>query len=269
MKNVIRLMAAALLAWSPTALVAQQPATGSQPQQRQPNSSDYILGAGDVVEVDVLGQADFKTRARIRTDGTIALPFVGNVGAQGDTPTSFAQKVAGALSGAGYFINPIVSVEVVSYASRYVIVLGAVGQPGLQPVDREYRISEILARAGGIGGTGANQVILTRATGEEMRLDFEKIATGTGTDDPMVSPGDKIYVPLAAQFYIYGQINAPGAYPLKGEMSLRKAIAQSGGLGASGSDKRVSVFRNGAKTKLALDEIIQPGDVIVIGERFF
>lgn len=265
MTKLIRLILVALLALAPiVAAPAQQ-----QDQQRPSESADYVLGAGDVVEVDVLGQSEFKTRARIRTDGTIALPFLGNVSAQGTTPTAFAQRVAGALARGGYYVNPIVSVEVVGYASRYVIVLGAVGQPGLQPVDREYRVSEILARAGGIGANGADYVILTRADGREQRLKFDQIATGTGTEDPMVSPGDKIYVPAAEQFFIYGQVNAPGAYALSDDMTLRKAIARSGGLSPSGSDKRVSVFRNGTKTKLALDEVVQAGDVIVIGERFF
>jgi len=267
MTYLIRLIVMVLIACTPLAGASAQ--QQDQQPQRQSEASEYILGPGDVVEVDVLGQSEFKTRARVRSDGTIALPFLGDVAAQGTSPTSFAQKVAGALAQGGYYINPIVSVEVVSYASRYVIVLGAVAQPGLQPVDRDYRISEILARAGGIGGNGADYVVLTRADGQEQRLDFEKIATGTGTDDPTVSPGDKIYVPLAEQFFIYGQVNAPGAYALKDEMTLRKAIARSGGLSPSGSDKRVSVFRNGEKTKLELDEVVQAGDVIVIGERFF
>jgi polysaccharide biosynthesis/export protein len=269
MKRLIGLLLLMLLAGVPVTAHAQPQQPQQQDQQRESDTAEYILGPGDVVEVDVLGQSEFKTRARVRSDGTIALPFLGNVVAQGTSPTGFAQKVAGTLAAGGYYVNPIVSVEVVSYASRYVIVLGAVAQPGLQPVDRDYRISEILARAGGIGANGSGNVVLTRADGQEQRLEFEKIATGTGTDDPMVSPGDKIYVPLAEQFFIYGQVNAPGAYALNDEMTLRKAIARSGGLSPSGSDKRVSVFRNGEKTKLQLDEVVRPGDVIVIGERFF
>jgi polysaccharide export outer membrane protein len=275
MNRLIRMLLLVLLAWAPvTGATAQQPPQQQQQAQQQgqqgtSEAAEYILGPGDVVEVDVLGQSEFKTRARVRSDGTIALPFLGNVATQGSSPTAFAQQVASSLAAGGYYINPIVSVEVVSYASRYVIVLGAVSSPGLQPVDREYRISEILARAGGIAGTGADYVILTRADGIEQRLNFEQIATGTGTEDPMVSPGDKIYVPLADQFFIYGQVNAPGAYALKDDMTLRKAIARSGGLSPSGSDRRVSVFRNGEKTKLELDEVVQAGDVIVIGERFF
>ena len=39
---------------------------------------DYVLGPGDVVEVEVLGQADFgKPRVKIAPDGTIPLPVLG------------------------------------------------------------------------------------------------------------------------------------------------------------------------------------------------
>lgn len=244
------------------------PAAAAQPVQPALDAG-YVLGPGDVIEVSVLGNDEFKTRARVRSDGTIPLPFLGNVPVQGQTPSSFAQRVGAALTSGGYYTAPVMSVEVVSYASRYVIVLGAVASPGLQPVDRDYRLSEILARVGGVRGDGADYVQLRRASGEELKLDFNEIAMGGPNEDPLVSAGDKIFVPIAETFYIYGQVNAPGAYALKDAMTLRKAIARSGGLTASGSDKRVSVFRSGDKVKLQLNESVKPGDVIVVGERFF
>lgn len=254
-------------------LALNSPASAHQAELLAPSQSaaeaEYILGAGDVIEVDVLGQSEFRTRARVRADGTIALPFLGNVAAQGETPTSFARRIAGSLAAGGYYVSPIVSVEVVGYASRYVIVLGAVASPGLQPVDRDYRVSEIIARAGGIRENSAGYVLLRRASGEELKLDYEQIATGAASEDPLVAAGDKLFVPTAETFYIYGQVNAPGEYALQDGMTLRKAIARSGGLTASGSDKRVSVYRNSQKAKLDLDDPIGPGDVIVIGERFF
>jgi polysaccharide export outer membrane protein len=251
---------------SPAAQAAPAPTGGTSQQDRD---LGYILGPGDVVEVDVLGQSEFKTRARVRADGSIALPFIGNVSAQGETPTSLAQRVGASLAAGGFYNSPVVSVEIVSYASRYVIVLGAVASPGLQTVDREYRVSEIIARAGGVKDDSAEQVVLTRASGEEVKLDYVQVATGTQAQDPLVAPGDKLFVPLAETFYIYGQVNAPGAYALRDEMTLRKAIARSGGLTPNGTDKRVSVYRGAEKTKLRLDDSIMPGDVIVIGERFF
>ncbi len=229
----------------------------------------YVLGPGDVIEVSVLGQPEFTTRGRVRADGTIVLPFIGSTTVAGDTSVSFAKRVGAALKAGGFYANPIPNVEIASYASRYVIVLGAVGTPGLQPVDRAYRVSEIIARAGGIRADGADFVSVRRTTGEELKLPFEKLATGADADDPFVAPGDKVYVPAAETYFIYGQINAPGVYPVKDNMTLRKAMARGGGLTALGTEKRLSVFRDGKKQVMALDEPIKPGDVIVVGERVF
>jgi polysaccharide biosynthesis/export protein len=246
-------------------------ATPSAAPKTEPNNANagYILGPDDVVEVSVLGQPEFTTRTRVRTDGTIVLPYVGSTAVSGDTPISLAKRVSGILKAGGYYSNPIVSVEIAGFASRYVIVLGAVAQPGLQPVDRPYRVSEIVARAGGIRSDGAEYVIVRREKGGEIKLPFEKLATGDATDDPFVLPGDKVYVPAAETYYIYGQINAPGVYPIRDKLTLRKAIARGGGLGAAASQKKISVYRDGKKTALALDEPILADDVVVVGQRSF
>ena len=86
----------------------------------------YVLGPGDVIEVSVLGQPEFTTRGRVRADGTIVLPFVGSTTVAGDTSVSFAKRVGAALKAGGFYASPIPNVEIASYASRYVIVLGAV-----------------------------------------------------------------------------------------------------------------------------------------------
>ncbi len=248
---------------------AATPAAAPAKTEASTADSGYVFGPDDVIEVSVLGQPEFTTRARIRADGTIVLPYVGSTAISGDTPVSLAKRIAGVLKAGGYYSNPIVNIEIAGYASRYVIVLGAVGVPGLQPVDRPYRVSEIVARAGGIRGDGADFVVVRREKGGELKLPFEKLATGDAEDDPFVLPGDKVYVPPAETYYIYGQINAPGVYPLRDKLTLRKAIARSGGLGAAGSEKKISVYRDGKKTTIALDEPILPDDVVVIGQRSF
>jgi polysaccharide export outer membrane protein len=230
----------------------------------------YKIGADDIVEIDVLGQSDFKSRVRVKTDGTVPLPFLGNVAVAGETPITLAQRVSKMLRDKGIYENPVVNVELVSYASRYVIVLGEFGSPGLVPVDREYRVSEIVARVGGLRASGAPYVIVTRANHEEMKLPFDKLASGSAADDPYVAPGDKLFVPIADKFFIYGAINSPGEFVLSDNMSLRKALARAGGVSPSGSEKRVKIFKNGIEEKkVDLERIVQPGDVIVVGERLF
>lgn len=229
----------------------------------------YKIGVDDVVEVDVLGQSDFKTRAKVLADGTITLPYLGAVPVKGETAVSLATKLAEQLKSGGYYAKPIVSVEIVGFVSNYVTVLGQVGSSGLQPIDRDYHVSEILARAGGPRDTAAGYVVLTRADGSSTTLQYDKLARGTPEDDPKVTPGDKIFVPEAEKFYIYGQVNAPGVYPIRSDMTVRRALAQGGGLSASGSAKRVKITRNGEEIKLKLDDPIKPGDVVVVGERLF
>lgn len=248
------------------------PARPAAPRTKEERdvTAGYVLGADDVIEVSVLGQPEFATRARVRANGTIQLPFIGEQKVVGETALTLAPKIAEKLRQGGYYAKPVVNIEIASFASRYVVLLGAVAQAGLQPVDRDYRLSEIIARAGGLRETGADFVTLTRANGEQKNYAFDKLASGGPDDDPWVSPGDKIFVPEAELFYIYGQINAPGVYPLKGgPMTVRKAVARGGGFNASGSAKRIKLFRNGEETKVNLDMVLKPGDVLVVGERLF
>jgi polysaccharide export outer membrane protein len=186
------------------------------------------------------------------------------------TAAVLGADIGRALESGGYFAHPILNVEIVSFASRYVTVLGSVGAPGLVPIDRPYHLSEILARVGGGKDSGADDVILRPQGGEERRLSISALATGDATQDPVVSPGDKIFSPPAVVFYISGQVRTPGAYPVFEGMTLRMAIARGGGLTDLGTDRGVKVTHTGGKVdRPALDERIAAGDVIVVGERLF
>jgi polysaccharide biosynthesis/export protein len=230
----------------------------------------YILGPQDVVEVDVLGQSDFKVRAPIGADGSIELPFIGKVAAANKTTSQLSDDISHALETGGFYSHPIMSVQIVAYASRYVTVLGEVGTPGLVPIDRAYHLSEILARVGGVKEDAADYVIVRSPGGPERHYLVSALATGGDAQDPLVPPGDKIFSPRAAVFYISGQVKSPGAYPLTTGMTLRMAIGRGGGLTDLGTDHGVKVRDAGGKmVTLGLDDQIAAGEVVVVGERLF
>ena len=230
----------------------------------------YVLGAGDVVEVSVLGREEYRARVQVQVDGTIQLPFLNSIPAADLTVTQLREDVARRLTQGGYYTDPVVAVNVVSYASRYVVVLGEVATPGLVPIDRSYRVSEILARVGGASPAASDTLSLRREDGTDIELDIRKIATGGNEADPYVQPGDKLYVAKAETFYIYGQVNAPGTYPIAKGMTLRMALARGGGLTSMGSENRAKGFRDGKEIKrFDLNAPIKPDDVVVVGERFF
>jgi polysaccharide export outer membrane protein len=242
-----------------------QPAGG---QKDETQKEEYVIGPEDVVEVEVVGQPD-RSRARVYTDGTIQVNLVGRIPAAGRTPRQLGAEVAAALKAGGYYANPAVNVEVVGFSSRYVTVLGAVGSPGLVPINRQFRLSEILARVGGVREGAADYIIVRPENGPEKRYNVDKLAAGASSEDPMVAPGDKIFSPQADIIYITGQVKSPGTYPIKTDMTIAQAIARSGGLTDSGTDKHVKVTRGGKTLKLDPTAKVEPGDVLIIAERLF
>jgi polysaccharide biosynthesis/export protein len=233
-------------------------------------AAGYSIGVGDSIEVSVIGRPEYTSRVQVQVDGTVQLPYINNVTAANKTLLQLRDEVKRALMAGGFYADPAVNVAVVSYASRYVVVLGDVAQPGIVPIDRSYRVSEILARVGGVRESGGDTLTLRHEGGAEIKLPIRAIAVGGPADDPLVMAGDKLFVPAAENFYIYGQVNAPGTYRLQTGMTLRMALARGGGLNDRGSERRLKVFRDGKEvTRIDLSEPIRPGDVVNVGARLF
>ena len=71
------------------------PATGlTQPAQPAPQvDQNYILGPGDMLEVDMLERTDFNTKAKIGTDGFIQLPYIGSIAASNRTIQQLSDQI--------------------------------------------------------------------------------------------------------------------------------------------------------------------------------
>ena len=267
---VIQVPAAAMAQATPPAAPARAPAT--TPQATAVDSS-YLLGPGDVIEIGLVGRADFGSRARVSTDGTIQLPMIGSIPAAQRTVLQLADDVRQALIKGGFYADPVVRTEVVGINSRYVTVLGNVGNPGLLPLDRNYRLSEILARVGGRTGNGADYIILTPASGgPSEKYSITQLASGGPDKDPLVHTGDKLFIPSAENevFYISGQVNSPGAFPVTDGLTVRMAIAKGGGVNENGSEKKVKIVREGKPLKgIKLEDPVKVGDILTVGEKLF
>lgn len=74
-------------------------------------------------------------------------------------------------------------------------------------------------------------------------------------------------------FYVNGEVNSPGGYPYVEGLTIRKAIALAGGLTERASLKKIGLVSEGKKRSKrinkSLDEIVNPGDILTIGEALF
>lgn len=110
-------------------------------------SPEYRVAPGDVLLVFVWREAELTGEVRVRTDGHLTVPLLGDVLAVGKTPRELGAELAEEL---GRFINaPTVTVTVVSSSSQRFFVVGEVTRPGEYPLTSRTTVLQALALAGG------------------------------------------------------------------------------------------------------------------------
>jgi polysaccharide export outer membrane protein len=140
------------------------------------------------------------------------------------------------------------------------------------------RLSEVLALAGGVSEGGGDTVVVTtiiEGTPKRIEVDLTEIFLYGKLDrDLALRPGDAVYVDKAPVFYVYGQVQRPGMYPLERGMTLAQALAKGGGLTLRGTDRGLKVHRREASgdiraNDVRLDEAVRPADLIMVRESLF
>ena len=249
------------------AQTAEMTVPTTPPSAKPQADAGYQLGPDDEIRIAIFGQPDLSSTTRIKEDGTVTLALIGPIQARGKTTSQLAQAIAASYASGGFLANPSVNVEVSNYVSRFVTVLGNVPQAGNYPLDRNYTVASMLAKAGGSTKDGANAVILTPADGSgAVRISLADMAVGGSRQ---LKPGDILFVPPAEKVYVYGQVQQPGAFSFAPGQSFRQALALAGGPTLAGSTKRIKVRRGGKEIQANLDDPVQPEDVLIIREKLF
>jgi polysaccharide biosynthesis/export protein len=243
----------------------------------QYKSSEYRLGDGDGIRISVFQNPDLALETRVSESGVITFPLIGTVKIGGMTIAAAEQVIAKALQDGGYIKQPQVSILLLKNLGNQVSVLGQVTRPGRFPLETfNTRLSEILAMAGGIAPEGSDTVIVTGAReGQSFRKEIDvggMFLNNNFENDLVVSGGDVIYVSRQPVFYVYGEVQHPGSFRLERNMTVRQALAQGGGPTSRGTERDINIYRRGSdgkKSGVKLDDLVQPDDVLYIGESLF
>jgi len=272
------LRAMALLALNLCASVgaSEVPAGASTPAPpTQPPSSEYAIGAGDLLRINVFGYPDMTADVRVDEAGNITYAFVGEVPVGGQSARGIEALLAKRLTDGGFIRSPQLSVLVAEYRSQKVAVMGQVARPGQYPLRKSSNVMDLLAEAGGVvTGMAADEATLLRSDGSKTSIDLFALFEGAPDQNANVRAGDTIYVPRASQFYIYGEVQRPGAYRLERKMTVSQAISAGGGLTPRGSERRAVVKRKderGKERKISVkgSDLLKPDDVLVVKESIF
>jgi polysaccharide export outer membrane protein len=140
------------------------------------------------------------------------------------------------------------------------------------------RLTDMIAAAGGISGAGADVVIFIGVrSGKQVRREIDiplLFISGDTGNDLVMSAGDLIYVHRAPMFYIYGEVNRPGAFRLERNMSVMQGLASGGGTSARGTTRGLRIHRRMPDGSLrvvepGLDDLLRADDVIYVRESLF
>lgn len=241
--------------------------------------TDYQLGPGDTIRIQVFQSPDLTLETRISESGTIIYPLIGSVRIGGLSLDDAGRQIATQLKDGGFVQQPQVTLVLLQNRANQVSVLGQVNRPGRYPLESTAtRLTEMIATAGGVAPNGDDRVVVTGTRdGQPFRKEVDLpslFLNPNATDDIVLQGSDSIYVHRAPVFYIYGEAQRPGAYRIERGMTVRQAIAQGGGPTARGTERSPRIERRKADGSVETitpepSDLVRPEDVIRIRESLF
>ena len=160
----------------------------------------YRLGPEDVISVTVFGQDRYsRSGIAIPPSGRISLALIpGGLFVNGKTVDEVAELIKKRYD--EYIIDPEVTVSLDKAASYRYSIIGDVAQPGIRLMNRRLTVTEAIAEAGGVLGTGdKSKVVLLRRQQDnslaQIPVNVSAIYKGKAPDSTYLIPGDQIFVP--------------------------------------------------------------------------
>jgi polysaccharide biosynthesis/export protein len=167
---------------------------------RRPAVDEYVIGYGDKMDVSFLYNETLDQRdIKVRPDGKISLPYVGEVKASGVRVSDLDSILAAKYS--EIIVKPSVTVIIRDFASQVVYVLGEVSNGGGYPYNRGLTLLGLLAQGRGPTDKGRqNGVLVIRRIAPDhivgIQIDFKELVEGKRFDlDIPLEPNDIVYVP--------------------------------------------------------------------------
>ncbi len=249
-----------------------------------PLDSGYLIGPGDVLNIQVWQHPDLSGDATVNSMGDIKFPPLKTLSVIGMTTYQLEESLTKAFS--YYLIDPMVFVTVKEYNSQRVIALGET-KTGMYTLKRRTPLLDFLSE---IGGTTTNadtfHIKLIKKDGEVRTYSLnELISDPQKSNEIIVAGGDTVYVPPLEmnRIYVLGEVKSPKVINIKGKMTVVDAITEAGGYTADAVTKSVMVIRGEVGSqqgmRISLSRILKkadigqnielkPGDIVYVPKTF-
>ena len=252
----------------------ESPSTGFESPSTGPVPSDYVLGPGDSVRVQLFGNVNAIYESEVSRDGILNLPEIGPVTVAGIPFSEFRQDLDKRVK--QMLIGTQVSVTMGQLRTIRVFVLGDANQPGSYVVSGLATIGAALYRGGGVSEVGSLRNIQLKRSGRVVEtLDlYDLLLRGDTSSDARLQPGDVVFVPpIGNTISVGGAVKRPAIYETKGKATIADVIRLAGGL-APDADATGAVLEriDGDRKTMSVDLsnpeaaklLVRSGDTLVV-----
>ena len=245
--------------------------------------TDYRLGPGDQVVIEVWGASEANIVQKVTPDGYISIPDVGPIAVNGLTVQAASNRIRAKLSkiysgmkNANVDLSTNVKVSLGQIRTIQVNIMGEVARPGTYALSSFSTVFHALYKAGGVSPIGSlRNIKVVRGGRTVATIDvYDYILQGRSHTDIRLQEGDVILAsPYEALVMIQGKIKRPMYYEMKNSESIATLINYAGGFSDDAYASSITVERSNAKerTICTVDEMhyndfkMKDGDVVSIG----
>jgi polysaccharide export outer membrane protein len=179
---------------------AQPPAADALPPRVANVRPDtYIIGADDVLAINVWKEPEISKTVPVRPDGMISLPLLGEIKARGLTPVQLEDQISDSLK--KIMSDPQVTVIVNQVNSLTFNIMGQVARPGYFPITRPMTVLDAIALCGGFRDFAKQKKIYVLRTGpdgkqERLKFNYKQVINGKNmAQNIQLQPHDTLVVP--------------------------------------------------------------------------
>lgn len=250
------------------------------PSTNLPTPTNYVLGPGDEVFIDIWGTNQASIRQTISPDGTINIPDIGVVNLNGMTvkeADSYMRRKLGQIySVDGEDAKSDIKLTLGNIRTIQVNLMGEVANPGTYYLSSLSNLYHALHRAGGVSDLGSlRDIKLVRKGKTIATIDiYDLILNGKADGNVLLEEGDIIIVPTYNQIVeLEGNVKRPMAYELKDGETVLDLIDYAGGFTSDAYQDNLRMVRQNGK-EYQVYTIDQPdygafklmdGDVLTVG----
>jgi protein involved in polysaccharide export with SLBB domain len=248
----------------PSSTSAYGPSSGT-PFVLLSSDEDYHIGATDVIDIRIEDAPELSGTFRVAANGTIPMPFVGQIVARDKTTEELSKLIANQLRGQ-YLQDPRVSIAVLQYNSRSFFVQGAVRQPGVYQIEGRPSLLKLITIAGGLQDNHGSSAFIIR---EIRRKPGSQGLEAAAAQAPESTPGQRVENAARA---------SDPARPIQSTSSLLSgsetaatttdAAAKAGSEGAEADGSKYELLQVNISGLLngnfSQNKVIEPGDIVNI-----